>query len=200
MGFIDVIKAKAKSDLKKIVLPEGMDRRTWEAAVMAKNEGLAEIVVLASPEMVSEFAEGLDINGITVIDPATDEKTDAYIDLLVELRKAKGMTREDAEKLVLNDFTYFGTLMIKNGVIEKEGVVRGVKKGYAWYIEQLKLHTPDPSVPLYVGGADCAETVGLIRGMVEAAGIDVQIRCMDLGCLVGAHVGPGLTLLSWVKQ
>lgn len=92
------------------------------------------------------------------------------------------------------------TLMIKDGVIDKAGVVRGAKKGYAWYIEQLKLHTPDPSVPLYIGGADCAETVGLIRGMVEAADIDVQIRCMDLGCLVGAHVGPGLTLLSWVRQ
>ena len=123
MGFIDVIKEKAKSDLKRIVLPEGMDRRTWEAAVMAKDEGLAELVVLASPEMVSENAEGLDISGITVIDPATSEKRDAYIELLVELRKAKGMTREDAEKLVLNDFTYFGTLMIKNG--DADGLVSG---------------------------------------------------------------------------
>ena len=92
------------------------------------------------------------------------------------------------------------TLMIKDGVIEKEGVVRGAKKGYAWYIEQLKKHTPDPSVPLYIGGADCAETVAMLRDMVEAAGIDVQIRCMDLGCLVGAHVGPGMTLLAWAEQ
>ena len=123
MGFIDVIKEKAKNNLKTIVLPEGMDRRTWEGAVQAKNEGLAKLIVLASPEMVKEYAKDLDIDGITVIDPATSDKTEGYIDLLVELRKAKGMTREDAEKLVLNDFTYFGTLMIKNG--DADGLVSG---------------------------------------------------------------------------
>ncbi|MBQ6550275.1 MAG: phosphate acetyltransferase [Lachnospiraceae bacterium] len=123
MGFIDVIKEKAKSDLKTIVLPEGMDRRTWEGAVQAKNEGLAKLIVLATPEMVENYAKDLDISGITVIDPATSDKTEGYIDLLVELRKAKGMTKEDAEKLVLGDFTYFGTLMIKNG--DADGLVSG---------------------------------------------------------------------------
>ena len=91
------------------------------------------------------------------------------------------------------------TLMIKDGVIEKEGVVRGVKKGYTWYIEQLKKNPPDPSIPLYIGGADCPETVATLKAMVEEAGIDCTIRPMDVGCLVGTHVGPGLTLMSWVK-
>ena len=91
------------------------------------------------------------------------------------------------------------TLMIKDGVIEKEGVVRGTKKGHAWYIEQLKKNPPDPSVPLYIGGADCPETVALLKSMVEEAGIDCTIRTMDIGCLVGPHVGPGLTLMSWAK-
>ena len=91
------------------------------------------------------------------------------------------------------------TLMIKDGVIEKEGVVRGTKKGHAWYIEQLKKNPPDPSVPLYIGGADCPETVALLKAMVEEAGIDCTIRTMDIGCLVGTHVGPGLTLMSWAK-
>ena len=91
------------------------------------------------------------------------------------------------------------TLMVKDGVIEKEGVVRGVKKGYAWYIEQLKKNPPDPSIPVYIGGADCADTVALLTGMVQEAGIDCTLRSMDIGCLVGTHVGPGLTLMSWVK-
>ena len=91
------------------------------------------------------------------------------------------------------------TLMIKDGVIEKEGVVRGTKKGHAWYIEQLKKNPPDPSVPLYIGGADCPETVALLKAMVEEAGINCTIRTMDIGCLVGTHVGPGLTLMSWAK-
>ena len=115
MAFIDVIKEKAKNDVKTIVLPEGMDRRTWEGAVKAKAEGLANLIILATPEMVKENAEGLDITGITVIDPTDSDKTDEYIDLLVELRKKKGLVREDAEKMVKGDFTYYGTLMIKSG-------------------------------------------------------------------------------------
>lgn len=91
------------------------------------------------------------------------------------------------------------TLMIKDGVIVKEGVVRGVKKGYAWYIEQLKKNPPDPSIPVYIGGADCPETVSLLTSMVGEAGIDCIIRPMAVGCLVGTHVGPGLTLMSWIK-
>ena len=92
------------------------------------------------------------------------------------------------------------TLMVKDGLIEKEGVVRGTKKGHAWYIEQLKKVPPDPAVPVYIGGADCPETVVLLKSMVEEAGISCTIRTMDIGCLVGTHVGPGLTLMSWVKQ
>lgn len=92
------------------------------------------------------------------------------------------------------------TLTFKDGQIEKEGVVRGVKKGYAWYIEQLKKFPPEPGIPLYIGGADCEDTVALLRAMVEDAGIQASIRTMGIGCLIGAHVGPGLTLMSWVRQ
>lgn len=92
------------------------------------------------------------------------------------------------------------TLMLKDGVIEKEGVVRGVKKGYAWYIEQLRKNPSQPTIPLYIGGADCPETVELLRGMVEEAGVNIAIRPMGIGCLIGTHVGPGLTLMSWIKQ
>ena len=92
------------------------------------------------------------------------------------------------------------TLMVKDGLIEKEGVVRGTKKGHAWYIEQLKKFPPDPSIPVYIGGADCPETVELLKSMVEEAGINCTIRTMSIGCLVGTHVGPGLTMMSWCKQ
>lgn len=123
MAFIDVIKEKAKANLKTIVLPEGMDRRTWEAAAEATKQGLAKVIVLANPDEMKANAEGLDLTGITVIDPAAAEKKDAYIDLLVELRKAKGLTKEDATKMVLGDYTYFGTLMIKAG--DADGLVSG---------------------------------------------------------------------------
>ncbi len=123
MAFIDVIKEKARKDLKTIVLPEGMDRRTWEAAAEAVKQGLAKVIVLASPEEQAAAAEGICLDGITVIDPKTSEKAKDYIDLLYELRKAKGMTPEDAERLTLQDYTYFGTLMIKAG--DADGLVSG---------------------------------------------------------------------------
>ena len=123
MAFIDVIKEKAKADLKTIVLPEGMDRRTWEAAVEAKKQGLANIIVLADPEEQQKASEGLDLTGLTVINPKDSEKTEEYANLLYELRKAKGMTPEDAMKLVTGDYTYYGTLMIKNK--DADGLVSG---------------------------------------------------------------------------
>ncbi|MCH5286106.1 MAG: DegV family protein [Christensenellaceae bacterium] len=90
------------------------------------------------------------------------------------------------------------TLKIEGGVIDKAGVVRGNAKGRAWYIEQLKLFPPDKSIPLYIGGADCPDAVALIREQIEAEGLDLpEIREVNIGCLIGTHVGPGLTLISW---
>ncbi len=123
MAIINEIKAKAKADVQKIVLPEGMDRRTWEAAVTATAEGLADVIVLASPEEQAANAEGLDVAGITVIDPKAAEKLEAYIDLYYELRKAKGMTPEKARETLLSDYTTFACLMIKAG--DADGMVSG---------------------------------------------------------------------------
>ena len=93
------------------------------------------------------------------------------------------------------------TLKIEGGVIDKAGVVRGNVKGRAWYIEQLKLFPPDKDIPLYIGGADCPEMVALIREQIEAAGLDLpEIREVNIGCLIGTHVGPGLTLISWAAK
>lgn len=93
------------------------------------------------------------------------------------------------------------TLKIEDGVISKAGVVHGNAKGRAWYVEQLKTFPPDKDFPLYIGGADCPDMVALIRHQIEAAGLDLpEIREVSIGCLIGTHVGPGLTLLSWVKK
>ena len=87
MGFIDSIKARAKADKKTIVLPESMDRRTWEAAEMILAEGIADLVILGTPEEVAENSKGLNVSGATVIDPNTSDKLQSYIDEFVELRK-----------------------------------------------------------------------------------------------------------------
>ena len=115
MGFIDVIKAKAKADKKTIVLPESMDRRTWVAAEKILKEDLANLVIIGTPEDIGAHSEGLDVSGATIINPQTYEKTQEYIDLFVELRKSKGMTPEKAKETILSDYAYYGCLMIKNG-------------------------------------------------------------------------------------
>ena len=123
MGFIDEIKAKAKADKKTIILPESMDTRTWEAAEKILKEGLANLIILGSPEEVEKYGKGYDVTGATIIDPATYEKTEEYLDLFVELRKKKGLTKEEARKQALSDYAYYGCLMIKAG--DADGMVSG---------------------------------------------------------------------------
>ncbi len=123
MGFIDVIKERAKADKKTIILPESMDSRIYEAAEKILKEDIANIIIIGSPEEVAEHGKGYDITGATIIDPATYEKTQEYIDLFVELRKSKGLTEEEARKIALTDYTYYGCLMIKAG--HADGMVSG---------------------------------------------------------------------------
>ena len=113
--FLNRMKALAKADKKTIVLPEGEDPRTIEAAKAIVAEDLANLVILGNPAEI-------DVEGVEVIDPAASDKRASYADALYELRKAKGMTPEQAYEQVA-DATYFGTMMIKCG--DADGLVSG---------------------------------------------------------------------------
>ena len=91
MGFIDTIKARAKADKKTIVLPESEDRRTYEAAAQILKEDLANLIIIGSEEAVKKGSEGLDVSKATIVDPEKNEKTQAYVDKLVELRAKNGV-------------------------------------------------------------------------------------------------------------
>lgn len=123
MGFVDVIKARAKSDKKTIILPESMDRRTFEAAEKILKEDIANLIIIGTPEEIEENSKGFDISGATLINPHTYEKTQEYIDLFVKLREKKGMTPEKARETIFNDYAYYGCLMIKSG--DADGMVSG---------------------------------------------------------------------------
>lgn len=123
MGFIDVIKERAKAKKMTIVLPESEDRRTYEAAAQILKEGIAELVIIGTKEAVAKGSEGLDISGAKIVDPATDEKTQSYIDMFVELRKSKGMTPEQAKEILLTQYPYYGVMMVKMG--DADGMVSG---------------------------------------------------------------------------
>ena len=121
--FSERIKERAKADKKTIVLPESMDRRTFEAAEKILKEDIANLVIIGTPEEVEKNSSGLDISKATIINPYTYEKTEEYINLFVELRKAKGLTYEDAKKQALSDYMYYACLMVKAG--DADGVVSG---------------------------------------------------------------------------
>ncbi len=123
MGFIDVIKERAKKNVKTIVLPESSDRRTLEAAHTVIAEGFANIVLVGSKEEIEKKSQGLDLSKATIIDPIKTDKLEAYIDQFVELRKNKGMTPEKARELLTTDYPYFGMMMVKAG--DADGLVSG---------------------------------------------------------------------------
>ena len=124
MRFIDQVKAKAKSNVKTIVLPEGDEPRTVQAAAILQAEGIARPVLLGAPEAIraTAAATGTDLAGIETVNPATSEKAAAYAEALYELRKAKGVTPEEAARLVA-DPMYFGIMMVKLG--DADGLVSG---------------------------------------------------------------------------
>ena len=123
MAFLDRIKERAKAEKKTIVLPESMDRRTWEAAEKVLKEDIADIIIIGTPEEVEANSKGLDVSKATIINPFTYEKTEEYINLFVELRKSKGLTYEEAKKTALGDYMYYACLMVKAG--DADGVVSG---------------------------------------------------------------------------
>ena len=123
MGFIDEIKARAKACKKTIVLPETEDERTYKAAETVLKEGLADLVLVGSKEEIEKNKGTYDISGATIVDPATDARTEGYIAKLVELRQKKGMTPEQAKELLLSNYLYYGVMMVKMG--DADGMVSG---------------------------------------------------------------------------
>lgn len=123
MSFIEDIKLRAKKDKKKIVLPESMDLRVLKAARMAMDEGVADIIVVGSKEQIASSFPDVDLSGIEIIDPYTSSLTEELILNFVELRKNKGMTYEEAKKLLLDDFMYYACMLVKTGIAD--GCVSG---------------------------------------------------------------------------
>ncbi len=123
MGFIDVIKERARKNIKTIVLPETSDRRVLEAAHTILAEGVAKIVLIGSTEEIAKNSQDLDLSKAMIVDPNHSDKLQSYIDQFVELRKSKGMTPETARELLTKDYPYYGMMMVKTG--DADGLVSG---------------------------------------------------------------------------
>ncbi len=125
MTFIDAMKEKARKDIKNIVLPEADDVRVLKATEMVLNEGFANIILIGDTDEIKNLAKenNINIDGVQIINPLTSTKLRKYSDDLYELRKAKGMTIEQAQELLKTNSRYFATMMVKSG--DADGFVSG---------------------------------------------------------------------------
>lgn len=128
--YLNGLIAKAKEYYKTIVLPEGEDERVLKAAHIIAGQRAAKIIILGAEQEIKNYFQknNWSLDGIEIIYPETSPRLAEYTELLYELRKEKGLTREDAAKLALN-YNYFGTLMIKAG--HADGMVSGANHSTA---------------------------------------------------------------------
>ena len=116
------IRAKAASVGKHIVLAEGEEERIITAALKIRDQGIARITLLGNPQVVAAKMPGANLDGIEIVDYKASADRDQYANMLYEIRKAKGLTLEQAYAL-LDDPLYYGVLMVKAG--DADGMVGG---------------------------------------------------------------------------
>ena len=125
MEIIERIVERAKGNRQRIVLPEATEERTLRAADKVLADGVADIILIGSPEEISRLAEEWGLTHIgkaTIVNPLDSPKSEEYAALLAELRKNKGMTIEQARELVKNSL-YYGCMIIKTG--DADGQISG---------------------------------------------------------------------------
>lgn len=124
MSMIERVREKARADRKTIVFPEGCEERTVQAAAELVAEKLTDPILIGDPDEIKKEADrlGADLTGIRIENPTGSEKFADYVHALYELRKAKGITLQAAEGLVL-DPMYYGIMMVKMG--DADGLVSG---------------------------------------------------------------------------
>lgn len=121
MNILNQIIANAQKAQKRIVLPEGTEPRTLRAAEIILKNNIARLIILGNPDQVREEASkvGVELDKAILVDPKTDSRRDQYAAIMVEIRKNKGLTTEEALRL-LDDPLYFAPLMIKAGDADGE--------------------------------------------------------------------------------
>ena len=121
--LMDSIIKKATKLGKTIVLPEGEEPRIIEAARCITDNKIAKVILLGDREVIKTVRPDIDVDDIEVINPKTSDKFELFSNTLYELRKAKGMTIEQAQNLVKSNSLFFGAIMLKLG--EADGMVGG---------------------------------------------------------------------------
>ncbi|MCR5610633.1 MAG: phosphate acetyltransferase [Clostridiales bacterium] len=124
MSVIDNIKAKARSQKKHILLPEGTEERTVQAAERIIKEGIADISLMGNEDEIRAVAAkfNVDLTGVGIVDPVKSPDFNTYVERFYEMRKEKGVDMAKADKM-MHDPLFFACMMIKDG--KADGMVAG---------------------------------------------------------------------------
>jgi len=125
MSLIEKIKAKAKLDLRTIVLPETEDERVLKATQQVLEAKIAKIVLIGDEDTIKADAKkcGANITGAIIINPKFSDNLETYVDELVKLREKKGLTKEEAHTIMTTEPRFFGCMMVRLG--HADGLVAG---------------------------------------------------------------------------
>src|SRR5690606_34678397 len=127
MGLIENIKAKAKQNLRTIVLPESEDERVLKATEQVLKDKTANIILIGNEDTIKADSAkcGANIEGAKIIDPKKFANINRYINYLAEFRKSKNLSREEATNVIFNEPRLFGCMMVRLG--DADGLVAGSK-------------------------------------------------------------------------
>ena len=125
MSFLGQVRKKALQANRRIVLPESSDERIIRATAQILKEGLAQVILVGNQEAIMHSAKAYEVSlsGVKIVDPYNFERLDDYVNKLVELRSKKGMTPEEAKKILQTDPNFFGAMLVKMG--DADGMVSG---------------------------------------------------------------------------
>ena len=125
MSFLGQVRKKALQANRRIVLPETSDERVIRAASQILKENLAQVILVGNQEAIMHSAKAYEVSlsGVKIVDPYNFERLNDYVNKLVELRSKKGMTPEEAKKLLQTDPNFFGAMLVKMG--DADGMVSG---------------------------------------------------------------------------
>ena len=125
MSFLGQVRKKALQANRRIVLPESSDERIIRATAQILKEGLAQVILVGNQEAIMHSAKAYEVSlsGVKIVDPYNFERLDDYVNKLVELRSKKGMTPEEAKKILQTDTNFFGAMLVNMG--DADGMVSG---------------------------------------------------------------------------
>jgi malate dehydrogenase (oxaloacetate-decarboxylating)(NADP+) len=134
-SFMSLIFKKAKTNPKRVVFPESYQPKIIKAAQVCVDEGIAKPILIGNYDTIKEVADeyGYDLTGITVVDPETHERNFEYIQEYYKIRQRKGVTQYDAQKTLMRNRNYYGSMMIKLG--DADAMLSGLTSHYSTTIK-----------------------------------------------------------------